>query len=255
MERSAFSESIGEGTLPELWQRRTCLSHDEMVSIYTLVHHALMSYHPFELQALSEDKEELISQFICCKVLRLETIRSHGERFPLHSAPSSGRAVCAYFRRYLIDCLRSASHQRNVSFDDRNQTIEFDQPTVLDGDPVESVLLEHGLDEVTVRNAAAQFIAELDEADALLLAGSLGWLSDEKGGLSEIAERYGIASYHYRARKLGLTLKKGSVATDFAHTRIGQWIEHTLGIEIAAENRMAILMVLGVLAEQSRRPD
>ncbi|MEM5342197.1 hypothetical protein [Paraburkholderia azotifigens] len=225
-----------------------------MALIYTVVRRALQGYHPFELQALGEDKEELISQFIYFKVFRFEATHPHPEAFPLHSAPSNGHAVCAYFRRYLIDCLRNAAHQRNVSFDDENVLAEVEQQTAMQSDPVGSVLIQYGLDEQTVRESAAHFIAGLDESDWLLLAGTLGWLSNEQGGLSQIAARYQIASYHYRARKLGVTLKKGSLPADFASTSIGEWITRTLGIDIAAENRVAILIVLGILSEQSQAP-
>jgi hypothetical protein len=225
-----------------------------MASIYTVVRRALQGYYPCELQALGEDREELISQFIYFKVFRLEASHAHPESFPRHSAPSNGHAVCAYFRRYLIDCLRNAAHQRNVSFDDENVLAEVEQQGAMQSDPVGSVLVQYGLDEPTVRESAECFIAGLDECDWLLLAGSLGWLSNEKGGLSRIATRYQIASYHYRARKLGVTLKKGALPADFAATSIGEWIEHTLGIDIAVENRVAILIVLGILSEQARAP-
>lgn len=227
-----------------------------MASLYTIVRHALTGYHPFELQALGEDKEELISQFLYFKVFRLETARASAAspivNFPLHSAPSNRHAVCTYFRRYLIDCLRSASHRYNVSLDEGDVMVELEQDTALHADPVGTVLFQYGLDEARVRASANQFVGQLDERDRLLLAGSLGWLSNEKGGLSGIAARYGIASYHYRARKLGVTLRKDSMPSDFARTGIGQWIEHTLSIPIAADNRLAILAVLGILSEQSQ---
>ena len=254
IESARSADSVCDSALSDLWQRRTCLNQDEMASIYTVVRRALQGYHPFELQALGEDKEELISQFIYFKVFRLEAAHAHPEAFPLHSAPSNGHAVCAYFRRYLIDCLRNAGHQRNVSFDDDDVLAEVEQQAAVQSDPVGSVLAQYGLDERTVRESAARFIAGIDEFDQLLLAGSLGWLSNEKGGLSRIAARYQIASYHYRARKLGVTLRKGSLPADFAATSIGEWIQHTLGIDIAAENRVAILFVLGILSEQSRAP-
>jgi hypothetical protein len=245
---------IADGTLAELWQRRTCLTRDEMAAMYTIVCGALKAYHPFELRALGEDKEELISQFIYFKVFRLEAAHNLPETFPLHSAPSNGHAVCAYFRRYLIDCLRRAGHQRNVSFDDGDVMLEVDRQAAVQSDPFDSVLIQYGLDEATVRDSAARFIAGLDETDRLLLAGSLGSLSNEQGGLAGIAGRYGIASYHYRARKLGITVKKGSFPIDFAATSIGQWIEGALGIDIDLENRLAILRALGILSEQSRAP-
>lgn len=230
-----------------------------MASLYAIVRRALTGYYPFELQALGEDKEELISQFLYFKVFRLEAARADATSsvptFPLHSAPSSPHAVCTYFRRYLIDCLRSASHRHNVSLDDGDVMVDVEEQTAAQADPVGTVLFQHGLDEADVRESATAFIARLDEADRLLLAGSLGWLSKEKGGLSGIAARYGIASYHYRARKLGVTLKKGSMPTDFACTGIGQWIERTLRIPVEAENRLAILAVLGILSEQSQARD
>ena len=246
---------VGESALPELWQRRARLSHDEMASIYTIVRHALTTYHPLELLALAEDKEELISQFIYLKVFRLEARHPQTATFPLHSAPSSGHAVRAYFRRYLIDYLRSASHQRNISLDDDDVMLEIEQQATVYADPVGSVLMQYGLDEATVRESAAEFIAGLDEPDRLLLGGSLGWLSNARGGLSQVASRYRIASYHYRARKLGVTLRKGAVPADFARTAIGQWIEQKLGIDVTPDNRTAILLVLGILSAQSFGPD
>lgn len=239
-------------TLPDLWQRRTALNHAEMASLYTIVRRALTGYHPFELQALAEDKEELISQFLFSKVFRLETPAAEFMSFPAHSAPSNSHAVCSYFRRYLIDCLRSASHRRNVSIDESDVLAELDQRSAMHADPVGAALFQYGLNEESVRVSATRFIAGLDEAARLLLAGTLGWLSAEKGGLAQIAARYGIASYHHRARKLGVTLRKGAMPADFARTGIGHWIEDTLGIDIAVENRLALLAVLGILAEQSQ---
>ncbi|MGU7775902.1 hypothetical protein ACV229_37840 [Burkholderia sp. MR1-5-21] len=223
-----------------------------MASIYAIVRSALTTYHPLELQALGEDKEELISQFIFLKVFRLEAVQPEAATFPLHSAPSNRHAVCAYFRRYLIDCLRHAGHQRNVPIDDALHEIE--RQVALPVDAIEAALLPHGLDESCVRESARAFIDGLDDADRLVLAGSLGWLSDEKGGLSQVAAQYRIASYHYRAAKLGVTLKKHAQPADFARTAIGQWIERTLGIDIAPDNRAAILAVLGILSAQSRGP-
>lgn len=250
-----YDSMIANGTFAELWQRRTNLTHDEMAAMYSIVRGALKSYYPLELHALGDDKEELVSQFIYFKVFRLEATQDTARTFPVHSAPSNDHAVCAYFRRYLIDCLRSAGNQRNVSFDDDDVTVEVERQATFHYDSVHSVLIQYGLDESIVRESATQFIESLDESDRVLLAGSLGWLSNERGGLVGIAGRYGIASYHYRARKLGVTVKKGACPDDFAATSIGQWIESTLGIDITIGNRTAILLVLGILSEQSGAPE
>ncbi|MEQ5843384.1 hypothetical protein BWP39_19330 [Paraburkholderia acidicola] len=245
-----LARTLDDAILPELWRRRTRLSEDEMVSMYDLVRRALRSYHPQELSALGEDKEELVAQFIYTKVLRLAPGHTESNACA-ESAPSNGYALCAYFRRYLIDCLRSASHQRNVSMEDEGMEQEIDLHAHALEDPVESVLMEYGLDEHRVRLAARTFIAGLDEPERIVLAGSLGWCSGCKGGLSAVATQHRVPSYHYRAVKLGVTMKKTADASDFSNTKIGRWLVNVLGIDIDSENRTAILIALNLLAAES----
>ncbi|HEY3596192.1 MAG TPA: hypothetical protein VGL08_01560 [Paraburkholderia sp.] len=249
-----FARTLDDAILPDLWRRRTQLSDDEMVSMYDLVRRALRSYHPFELHALGEDKEELVQQFIYTKVLRLAPGHMDSRACP-ESAPSNSYALCAYFRRYLIDCLRSASHQRNVSMENDGIAQEIDLRAHALEDPIGSVLLQHGLDEQSVRAAARAFIADLDEPERVVLAGSLGWCSECKGGLSAVAARHCVPSYHYRAVKLGVTMKKTAGATDFSNTKIGRWLTDALGIEIDVDNRDAILIALNLLAAESSEDD
>ena len=245
-----FVRNLDDAILPDLWRRRTRLSADEMVSMVELVKRALRTYHPVELQALGEDKEELVAQFIYAKVLRLAP--GHTETHACaDSAPSNGYAVCAYFRRYLIDCLRSAGHQRNVSMENEGMAQEIDLHAQALEDPVQSVLLEYGLDEQRVRLAARAFIESLDEPERIMLAGSLGWCSQGKGGLSAVAAQHRVPSYHYRALKLGVTMKKTGGAEHFSNTRIGRWLTNVLGIAIDIENRAAILLALNLLAAES----
>ncbi|WNC91281.1 hypothetical protein RI103_08035 [Paraburkholderia sp. FT54] len=234
-------------TLSVLWHRRTNLSGTEMGCVYAIVRRALRRYYPSELRALSEDKDELIAQFIFYRVLRLGTnhITPHE---PANGVPMSAYAICAYFRRYLIDCLRSASHRHNVSIEVNGISAELDARALALDDPVESVLVEYGLDERRTRQAAAAFVSALAEADRIILAGSLGTHCGSKGGLRGIADHHCLPSYHYHAQKLGVTLKKSANPEDFASTKIGSWMRDTLGIEIIAENRRVILIILNLLA-------
>jgi hypothetical protein len=246
----AFVRQLDDAILPDLWRRRTQLSADEMVSMVELVRRALRTYHPLELQALGEDKEELVAQFIYARVLRLAPGHTSTSSCA-DSAPSNSYAVCAYFRRYLIDCLRSACHQRNVSMETEGMAQEIDLHAHALEDPVDSVLLQYGLDEQRVRLAARSFIDSLDEPERIVLAGSLGWCSEGKGGLSAVAAQHRVPSYHYRAIKLGVTMKKTAGADDFSNTKIGRWLTDVLGIAIDIENRAAILLALSLLAAES----
>lgn len=234
-------------TLLDLWHRRASLTQTEMGQIYQLVRYALRSYHPSELRALPEDKEELIAQFIFSRVLRLDADRAVS-RARAESAPSTIYALCAYFRRYLIDCLRNASLQRNVSLevDDMAARINAHAPSLTD--PVISVLTEHGLTEASVRAAARAFVGSLNAADRLILCATLGANREYKGGLKGIANEHEVPSYHYRALKLGVTRKKTATLAEFGETKIGAWLAATLGIALTAENREAILIALNLLA-------
>jgi hypothetical protein len=246
------ASGVGQNTtnLPDLWLRRTQLTREEMATMYNIVRGALRPYHPLELQSLREDKEELVAQFIYNKVFRLEP--GHTEsRACAESAPSTNYAICAYFRRYLIDCLRSASHQHNVSMEVDGVGQEVDQHAQTPDDSLESILMQYGLDEARVRRLARGFIQSLDEHERIVLAGSLGRCSGLKGGLSGIAMRHRIPSYHYRAVKLGVALKKSARPADFAATRIGRWLSDVVGITIALENQAAILVVLNLLGAES----
>lgn len=234
-------------TLLDLWRRRASLNGSEMERIYLLMRRALRNYHPAELRALPEDKEELISQFIFSRVLRLDPERTVSHACA-ESAPSTVFALCAYFRRFLIDCLRSASHQRNVSLELEGVSGQIAAYACSIRDPVETALEEHGLDEACVRRAARAFVVSLDDADRVILAGALGCFRDRVGGLKGVAKEYRVPSYHSRARRLGVTLKKTATPADFAQTKIGQWIEQTLGIAITADSRDAILIVLNLLS-------
>ena len=54
--------------------------------------------------------------------------------------------------------------------------------------------------------------------------------------LNKLAERFSIASYHYKAGQLGITRKKGELHEGYEHTKIGSWLANTLRIGIVPEN-------------------
>ena len=248
--------------LRQLWRKRNRLDSGQMARMYDLVQRALREFSPPELHALGETKEELIAQFIFAKVLQLNTrpgIDSFGDGDPGspsdaeatddgHSAPSSSFALCAYFRRYLIDCTRSTKFRRTVAIDDdiHDNFLEIadDRP-----ESIESHLAEFGLDFDSVSASARRFIAQLGEPERLLLCETFG--KEALGGLSGVASRHAIASYHYRAGRLGLVFKRESLPGDYGKTQLGQWIEKTLKIPIAQENKHIIFSIFQILGVEA----
>jgi hypothetical protein len=238
--------------LTQLWKRRHKLDTTEIGVMYDLVQRSLQQCNPPELQMLGEGRQELIAQFIYCKVLRLQSrdgssTEESVEEDDGHSAPSSSYALCAYFRRYLIDCTRASSFRRKVSIDEQmpDSMLEETSPD----DEFEHCLMEHGLTAEQVLSAAKDFIDGLDEPERVLLCESFG--REAKGGLSGVALRHHVTSYHYRAGRLGLVHKRQGLTSDYAKTMLGGWIENTLGIPIHAENMNAILSVFKILGVQA----
>ncbi|MES2533523.1 MAG: hypothetical protein V4636_20935 [Pseudomonadota bacterium] len=251
--------SSDSSELMRLWQRRQTLSPGDMGRMYAIVGGALQACNPPELKVLGEGRQELVAQFIYVKVLRLDADPDDGSEGTesidrgdavrsAHSAPSSAFALCAYFRRYLIDCTRASSFRRKLSIGSQISDADF-EAQVGTGDEAGDELAEHGLDARGVQQAARAFIAELDEPERLLLCEGFG--REAAGGLSGVASRHAIASYHYRAGRLGLVHKRDSLPADYARTALGRWISQTLGIAIAPDNMGAILLVFKILGAEA----
>jgi hypothetical protein len=241
--------------LVRLWRRRQTLSADEMGRMYHIVGGALQGCHPPEMRVLGEGRQELVAQFIYVKVLRLdadpdetEDAAKTGDAGSRHSAPSTAFALCAYFRRYLIDCTRSSAFRRKLSIGDQitESQLEAHLGAHEEG---EDCLIEHGLNAQAVQSAARAFIAGLPEPERLLLCEGFG--REAPGGLAAVASRHAIASYHYRAGRLGLVHKREGLPADYARTRLGGWIQQTLGIAIDAENMNVILQVFKILGAEA----
>lgn len=240
--------------LGRLWRRRQRLSPEEMGRMYQIIVAALRPCSPPELFALGESRQELISQFIYAKVLRLggsgELPAEPDAKGPKgsDSTPSGAYALCAYFRRYLIDCTRASSFRRKLSLGDEVSEAELERQLGA-GDEADAPLSEYGFSDEQVHALARRFIDQLPDPERLLLCESLG--HERPGGLSGVASRHAIASYHYRAGRLGLVHKRDALPSDYARTTLGQWIEKTLGIDIVPENAAAILQVFKILAVQA----
>ncbi|MFM9926177.1 hypothetical protein VLK31_24535 [Variovorax sp. H27-G14] len=240
--------------LVRLWRQRQTLSPHDMGTMYRIVGDALVACNPPELQVLGEGRQELVAQFIYVKVLRLNTDLADSDEADAgperagHSAPSTAFALCAYFRRYLIDCTRASAFRRKLSLGDQVSEAQLEDAVGAHED-LDACLAEHGLSVQRVQLAARAFIAELPEPERLLLCEGFG--KEAEGGLAGIASRHAIASYHYRAGRLGLVHKREGLTADYAKTRLGGWLQQTLGIAIAPDNMAAILQVFKILGAEA----
>lgn len=217
------------------WTDRGNLSAADWKSFYHLTHSFLAACPVRSFEAELGDRKALIDDFFHDKIFM-----SAGGGGPAPYAPG---ALCQYFRNYLVDRTRNAWDAHKVSVEDDS--------TVYEGcgcdcsDDVDQVLADAGLEVSAVAEAARSFLKALEEPDRLYLA--LNTCADEAEALSNLAEKFRIASYHYRAKRLGITREKGQCETGYEKTRIGGWLQDVLGIGVSPDRREEILAALKIL--------
>ncbi|MEI6414903.1 MAG: hypothetical protein WCP34_11690 [Pseudomonadota bacterium] len=237
-----------DSRLNDLWHRRARLTDREWNELHTLIGQILNGYHPPILQSLADDKTGYINEFFARKVFEST---SRATEQSIHAG-----AIRVFFKNFLHDCLDSQN--RNIlSGAESLHPVEDDdgrlhRPPEPQGDAniVLDMLAEHGLNAVRVREAAVCWLDAQESWVPLYLGLHHCPDADASLPLVHLAERHAIASYHHKARKLGLTRRKDAHDQAwFQKTLLGKWIEEDLGLTIEADNRLAIQVVLALLCE------
>lgn len=223
--------------LTDYWVRRDRLSEREWADFYVGVRAALLRCPAPELSGLPDRRESYIDEFFAEKIF---FSASRAAAAGIRSI--SGGALCGFFRRYLVDLLRG--YKTNPLAEEAAIELLHDDATIRD----DEVALQEFLGRIGGRealtNQARKFLGTLDAWAMLMLRGH--FCADDDG-LPMATLCKGIASYHYKAQKLGITVKKGSPEMlGYEHTLIGRWIE-AQGVKIAPENLSIILFLLGLL--------
>ncbi|MEN8217066.1 MAG: hypothetical protein ABFS56_12005 [Pseudomonadota bacterium] len=109
-----------------------------------------------------------------------------------------------------------------------------------------SGFLKAGLTRESVGQSAYQFLSENDKWVRLYLA--LHTCVDQKTHLplKKLAENHRIPSYHHRARKLGISRRKGQFEEGYEETILGAWLL-SLGLVAKTENLGAINVAFKIL--------
>lgn len=214
--------SSEESELKQLWGTRATLDDQQWVRLCELVCNVLRRCSPSELRGLPDQKEDYVQGFIVQKVLRTKFSGTQLD---------SAAALCTFFSRYLRSLLKSSAMKIEYLDDELSlERIANDSSAEL-GCDCESV--EDQIDFGRFLDSAKEFWAELETEDQIYL--SLHACDPEGDPLSSIAIRYRIASYHYRAGRLGITRKKNELPSTFGNTRIGRWMTEKLHIVMNTE--------------------
>lgn len=244
--------------LQALWRQRDTLTAAQWEELYRTVQRILRSAHFPEYHGLPGiPRRDYVDQFFAERVF-LSTKR---DAYPPHAG-----ALRMYYRRYLQDLLRRraadplGAKRVAAHVDDehaqRHADSGFAHAMRLAPSPgAEQKLGEYGLTFVQVRDSAAAFLEAQESWVRLYLQAHFCAGKEEARPLSAVAERYRIASYHYRARQLGISWPRGGFAhySDYGETLIGRWMRALLAagsgddVQIMPEHHDLMALLLEIL--------
>ena len=220
--------------LTAYWIRLDGLSDTEWKAFYRLVHRALLHCPAPELAALPDTRINYIDEFFTEKLFfKAQRMSSAGIQ------SISGGALCRFFRNYLLD--EVDRYKRNpLTGDDAEDGLGTDG---LDEDEcIDDFLATIGRDKLD--GSIQIFLAALPDWALLMLRGHF-CADDEAVPMSKLCKD--IASYHYKAQKLGVTVKKDADGLiGYEHTQLGQWMQ-SLGVHIVPENHALMVFLLEVI--------
>lgn len=228
-----------DNRLAQLWQRRDGLNEAEWDELYRLVCVILKRSFPSILRSLPESKEHYIQDFFLLKVFEPARRQS--------ASPHGPNELCSYFNNYLIDVYRSADLRITDLVGDHEEIERNCEKARAPAESLDKEFFEYNMDYAEVHRRARRFLGDLDEIARLYLA--LHACSDAPEPLYKLAEHYRIPSYHYRARQLGITRKKGEFGEGYETTQIGRWLTMELGLDVAPSP--AVLAALKILCLES----
>lgn len=233
-----------DARLLALWQTPE-LNEAQFTELYGLVRARLLHAHAPQLEELADGREDCIHDFFVQKVLI-------NQRGPLQHA----NVLNCYFRNYLLDRIkglkRTPQPLSNVYADDDAAEAALPAcPSGIDDEDFERLRQASGLEAAAVAAAAVAFLEALDDNDFVYL--SLHQCPDNGMPLSNLAQARGIASYHYKARKLGITLRGTDTPADYAQTRIGRWLTEALRLKPLVDHQAEVLTALKILCFEALR--
>lgn len=225
-----MSASPERDALTDYWRRLGSLNDAEWKDLHRLVRSALMRCPASELSSLPDTRENYIDEFF------VEKLFYKAQRVDNAAGESlSGGALCLFFRNYLRTLLDHYK-ARPISGDEPEES--WDSAEHDDSSGVDEFLAGFGTDRLA--GCIEAFLDQLPDWALLMLRGH--FCADEAIPMHTLCA--GISSYHYKAQKLGITVKKGSDGLrGYEHSMIGQWIQ-SLGVPIRPDNQIVIRFLM-----------
>lgn len=230
----------------DYWRRRKLspgLSEKEWADFYHLVIRLLLRTRLPAAYTDSEARQDLIHAFFVEKVLQNARTTQAGDLENAH-------VLHGYLKRFALDELSDLAGQEEIpsstAVDAALMAEEMAAcPVALTHDDWH-LLAEAGIDVATVNEKADRFLATLGEGERRMLRHHTCAEDADRLPMDAIAKRWQIASYHYKARKLGITGQKGGFFHGYEKTLLGGWLKE-LRAEISPEWHRELVSLFNLL--------
>jgi len=205
--------------LRELWRRCGRVdggSERDWEELYRVIEKALRDYGPrfsrwyAALRDSGATEADFINEFFLYKVLQPRR-RSPNPDGDIHVG-----ALCDFYGRFLIDRIRRAAVRiRTVPLEHAPAVPSTDDPTPRYAVPAPKIV-----------EAARRFLGSAAEWERLYLALHFCPEGEQATPLLPLAQRYEIASHHYKAQRLGITIEKARIGDfqSYRETTLGKWL-------------------------------
>jgi hypothetical protein len=237
-----MAASDDNARIADYWERRPGLTEAEWVDLYRRVTPLLLRTRLPDEYNEKDKRLELVNDFFQDKILiNAETTKAG----PLASA----HALHGYLKNYVLDRLRKEPDPEPLPesvdgwMEDAAHT-----PMLTEA----QLLREAGIDIQAALDSADRFIANaLDDGDRAYLRHA-SCADGKPEPVSGIAKRMELGSvFHLKARKLGITRKKGETYRGYEKTKIGGWLLST-GAKLQPDWCMELAALLTLLCQRVR---
>jgi hypothetical protein len=228
---SSASPADDHAKILDYWiRRRHGFSESEWTDFYRLTIPILMATRLPPEYADGTKRRELVDIFFAEKIFLNAGVSKAGPLENVH-------ALHTYLKRFALDIQRRSPPS----------TAPEDIPHG-NAPPVSytQMLVEAGIDLDGAAQSAGLFLNELDSGDFAYLRYNTCVDEDEKEPISRIAARLAIGtSFHFKAKRLGITRSNGETYVGYEKTKIGRWLL-SVGAKLNEEwqEELAVLLTL-----------
>jgi hypothetical protein len=236
------------GILQDLWPRRHTLNKNEWSKLFQVISQTLNRCNDPLIKTLFYSKDEAIATFFADKVFN-PSLTPVEKRPPSYSILEHPNTLTRYFKNFLLDCGTKQNTYDQYIAPSKDEELN----NLANTHQQDNYANEYDIDEKNIAQSAQNFLRQTEQdAQWNWVPTYLHWcFCSGEITAQKFSNAAGLASYAYKIKQLGISLKKTDVAwKSYKKTYLGRWID-MLGIDISGENIDEIRHVFKILCREA----